>query len=869
MAGMDLNPCSRTQNAYASRVTYLRVTQFKRKLGMFGRASPAQTPPIPRQLCKSDFVHLLVYMSELQNARIHITGIVQGVGFRPFVYNLAQSMHLVGWVQNTSAGVDIEVDGHPEILAEFIETLERDAPPLARVDEVSIVLGEPNGFTKFEIVHSAPLPQAFQPISPDVSICADCLKEMFDPSDRRYRYPFINCTNCGPRFTIITDIPYDRPNTTMAGFSLCPDCAAEYANPLDRRFHAQPVACPACGPHVWLELSAANKYFDPNNGAVSSSSNNDGYQPLTGDNAILESQRRLAGGQVLAIKGLGGFHLACDATNREAVLKLRERKLRVDKPFALMMPDIETIQQHCIVGEFEREILLTRQRPIVLLPKRPGSPIVTEVASNQATLGVMLPYTPLHYLLFAPPARGDEDQVAAISEGPIANVLVMTSGNLSEEPIAIENGAARQRLAALADAFLMHNRPIRTRCDDSVVRVIPRQGSPVLFPIRRSRGYAPSPIDLPWKCPPLLGAGPELKNTFCLTRDHYAFLSHHIGDMENYETLSSYEDGVAHYERLFRIQPEALAYDLHPNYLTTQYVTERAQKEGIVAFGVQHHHAHIAACLTENKIPPLETVIGISFDGTGYGDDGAIWGGEFLLANCKGYKRVAHLEYTPLPGGDTAIRKPARIALAHLWQAGLEWSPGLPSVEALSHEEKAAIRSQLERRINTQLTSSVGRLFDAVAALAGVRQQINYEAQAAIEFETLVDPDEQRAYAFDLSIPAGDDADTMMIIRPQPVLAKAVSEYLDGAPASQIAGRFHNGVARMVQQVSSVLRSHYGISTVALSGGVWQNITLLQKTLSLLEADGFRVYVHHYVPTNDGGVALGQAVIAAVNILNL
>ncbi len=339
----------------------------------------------------------------------------------------------------------------------------------------------------------------------------------------------------------------------------------------------------------------------------------------------------------------------------------------------------------------------------------------------------------------------------------------------------------------------------------------------------------------------MLGAGPELKNTFCLTRDHYAFLSHHIGDMENYETLSSYEDGVAHYERLFRIQPEALAYDLHPDYLTTQYVTERAQKEGIVAFGVQHHHAHIAACLTENKIPPLETVIGISFDGTGYGDDGAIWGGEFLLANCKGYKRVAHLEYMPLPGGDSAIRKPARIALAHLWQAGLEWTPGLPCVEALSLEEKAAIRSQLERRINTQLTSSVGRLFDAVAALAGVRQQVNYEAQAAIEFEALVNPDEQGAYPFDLSIPA---------------------------PTSQIAARFHNGVARMVQQVSSTLRSHYGISTVALSGGVWQNITLLMKTLSLLEADGFTVYVHHHVPTNDGGVALGQAVIAAVNILN-
>jgi hydrogenase maturation protein HypF len=808
-------------------------------------------------------------MSELQNARIHITGIVQGVGFRPFVYNLAQSMRLVGWVRNTSAGVDIEVDGYPEILAEFIRALERDAPPLAHVDQVSTILGEPNGFSTFEIVHSEPLPQAFQPISPDVSICPDCLKELFDPFDRRYRYPFINCTNCGPRFTIITDIPYDRPNTTMAGFSLCPDCAGEYKNPLDRRFHAQPVACPVCGPHVWLESSVANKIPASNIRSESSSPGNEGYEPLSGEDAILDSQRRLADGQILAIKGLGGFHLACDATNRAAVLKLRERKLRVDKPFALMMPDIETVQQHCILGEAEREILLSRQRPILLLPKKPGSPIVSEVATNQTTLGVMLPYTPLHYLLFSPPFPGDSDQAAATSAPPLASVLVMTSGNLSEEPIATDNEEARLRLASLADAFLMHNRPIRTRCDDSVVRVIPRQGSPSLFPIRRSRGYAPSPIGLPWKCPPLLGAGPELKNTFCLTRDQYAFLSHHIGDMENYETLCSYEDSVAHYERLFRIHPEALAYDLHPNYLTTRYVTERAQKEGISCFGVQHHHAHIAACLTENKLPPLETVIGISFDGTGYGDDGAIWGGEFLLANCKGYKRVAHLEYMPLPGGDAAIRKPARLALAALWQAGLEWSPALPSVEAMSAEEKATVRAQLERGINTQLTSSIGRLFDTVAALAGVRQQINYEAQAAIEFENLVDPDEQGAYEFDLNIADGNNADKMMIIRPQPVLAKVVSECQAGVPISHIAARFHNGAALMVKQVSTALRSEYGISTVALSGGVWQNSTLLNKTISLLEADGMKVYVHHHVPTNDGGVSLGQAVVAAVNILDL
>jgi hydrogenase maturation protein HypF len=414
----------------------------------------------------------------------------------------------------------------------------------------------------------------------------------------------------------------------------------------------------------------------------------------------------------------------------------------------------------------------------------------------------------------------------------------------------------------------MHNRPIRTRCDDSVVRVAPGE-QPSVFAIRRSRGFAPAPIDLPWKCPPLLGAGPELKNTFCLTREHYAFLSHHIGDMENYETMSSYEDGITHYERLFRIQPEALAYDLHPNYLATGYALRRAQQEDIPAIGIQHHHAHIAACLAENKLPPLETVIGISFDGTGFGDDGMIWGGEFFLANCKGYKRVAHLEYVPLPGGDAAIRKPARIALAHLWQAGIDWLPGLPPVGALSSEEKAILRSQLEKRINTQPTSSIGRLFDAVAALVGVRQFINYEAQAAIELESLVDPDEQGVYAFDVSGPEGADLGSMTVIRPGPLFQSIVSDFLGGTPAPRIAARFHNGLAHMILEISSHLRLRYGITAVALSGGVWQNLTLFQKTLSLLKGDGFEVFVHHQVPTNDGGVSLGQAVVASVNLLNL
>ena len=808
-------------------------------------------------------------MSELQNARIHITGIVQGVGFRPFVYNLAQRLQLLGWVRNTSAGVDIEVDGRPENLAIFIQALKTDAPPLARVDQVSTVLGKPNGFTTFEIVHSEPVPQAFQPISPDVSICPDCLEELFDPNNRRYRYPFINCTNCGPRFTIITDIPYDRPNTTMADFPLCPDCAREYNNPADRRFHAQPVACPECGPHIWLEYPEHGKTIVNGDALDRTSPQDEALQLPSNDEAILESQRMLANGRVLAVKGLGGFHLACDATNREAVLELRRRKLRVDKPFALMMPDIETVELHCVVGAAERAILLSRQRPIVLLQRKPESPIVADVAPNQATLGVMLPYTPLHYLLFAAPEQQAGEEFTPGSKRPIAQAMVMTSGNLSEEPIAIDNEEARVRLAPLCDAFLMHNRPIRTRCDDSVVRVAPDMPSPAFFAIRRSRGYAPTPIDLTWKCPPLLGAGPELKNTFCLIRDQYAFLSHHIGDMENYETMSAYKDGIAHYERLFRIQPEALAYDLHPDYLATGYAIRRAQNEGIPAIGVQHHHAHIAACLAENKLPPLETAIGISFDGTGFGDDGAIWGGEFFLANCKGYKRVAHLEYVPLPGGDAAIRKPARVALAHLWHAGLDWLPGLPSVDALSSEEKEILRAQLERSINTQPTSSTGRLFDAVAALVGVRQFINYEAQAAIELENLVDPEEQGIYAFEVTEPEGADPHSMIVIRPGPLIQGIVTDFLGGTPTPTIAARFHNGLAQMILQVTNSIRNRYGITAIALSGGVWQNLTLLQKTLSLLHEDGFEVYVHHQVPTNDGGVSLGQAVVASVNLLNL
>ena len=777
----------------------------------------------------------------MQGLQVHITGIVQGVGFRPFVYNLAVRLNLKGWVKNTSAGVDIEADGERSVLDDFVRRLRDEAPALSRIDELTATFGGANGFDSFEILHSESQPGAFQPISPDVSICDDCLRELFDPSDRRYRYPFINCTNCGPRFTIIKDIPYDRPKTTMVGFALCPDCEREYKDPSNRRFHAQPVACPVCGPHVWLERWNVGTFerFAENNDAIT----------LTRD--------LLAQGKILAIKGLGGFHLACDATNSEAVTELRNRKLRVDKPFALMMSNLEIIERHCFVSEDERALLTSVARPIVLLRRKPESNIVKEVAPQQDWLGVMLPYSPLHYLLLEK-ADGFPD------------ALVMTSGNLSEEPIAIDNDEARERLSKLADAFLFHNRDIHIRCDDSVVRAIGRLGSGKLvansqstnlpttnlpiYPIRRSRGYSPFPVKLHREVPPLLAAGAELKNTFCITNKDYAFLSHHIGDMENYETLKSFEQGVEHFERLFRVKPEAIACDLHPNYLATRYALERAQRENLPTFKIQHHHAHIAACMAEHGLDGSRPVIGLAFDGTGYGDDGAIWGGEVLFADYKGYQRVGQLEYFPLPGGDAAIKKPARSALALLWSLGLEWDERLAPVAEFSTDERVLLRTQLEKKINAPLTSSMGRLFDAAAALAGVRQSVNYEAQAAIEFEALADPLEAGKYPFEWNPPK---------IQVRGAMEALIAAVLSAIPIPKISARFHNGLADVCRIASMGIRESSGINEVVLSGGVWQNITLLGRTLSLLHESGFVVYIHHQVPTNDGGLSLGQAVIAA------
>ncbi len=785
-------------------------------------------------------------MSGVLSARhIHITGVVQGVGFRPFVYGLAARYDLRGWVCNTSAGVDIEVDGPRETLDRFEAALTAEAPLLARIDAVEVAEINSNGFSAFEIRHSVARPDDFLPIAPDITLCEDCRRELFDPRDRRYLYPFINCTNCGPRFTIIKDVPYDRPLTTMADFNMCEDCAREYADPSNRRFHAQPVACPNCGPEVWL-VDSQLPAVDNNPAAV-----------VRGEAAIAQARDLLAAGKIIAIKGLGGFHLACDATNDEAVAELRRRKGRIDKPFALMAPSVENIEQFCEVAPEERALLESKEHPIVLLGKKPAQQpparealakmlISEHVAPRQSTLGVMLPYTPLHELLFHPASS-------------IPHPLVMTSGNYSEEPIATDNDEASDRLAPLADAFLLHNRDIHIRCDDSVVRVYEGRE----LPLRRSRGYAPYPVKLPFNVPTVLAAGAELKNTFCVTRDGYAFLSHHIGDLENYETLKSFEDGIAHFERLFRIKPEIIAYDLHPNYLATRYALERAERDGLRALGVQHHHAHIAACLAENNWHSDRPVIGVAFDGTGYGTDGAIWGGEFLIADYRGFERAAHLDYLLLPGGDAAVRHPYRIALSYLRYAGVAWEDDLAPVQAASSIEQAAIRKQIESGLNAFPTSSMGRLFDAVASICGVRQSVNYEGQAAIEFEALADEAEEGCYGFDIVAEPGSTARGGYCIKAGGAVRAVLADVRSGVPTPLISARFHNGLAQLVLEMCEKIRRERGLHEVALSGGVWQNVTLLRKTLDRLRAAKFSVYVHHLVPPNDGGLALGQALITA------
>jgi len=759
------------------------------------------------------------------NKRLHITGIVQGVGFRPTVFNLAQRHLLKGWVLNNAHGVEIELRGTEQNVQAFIQDLRQNPPPLSVIDSFTVEDASDQAFTEFQIRHSEDDPSDFLPVSPDLNICPDCRRELFDPSDRRYRYPFINCTNCGPRFSIVTGIPYDRPNTSMAGFSLCPDCAEEYQDPANRRFHAQPIACPVCGPQVWYEES--------------------GQKLAERETALQAARKALAEGKILAVKGLGGFHLVCDAQNPQTVEKLRLRKRRSGKPFALMAFDVDTIKEFARVCPDEEKLLTSPMAPVVLLETTlAGKELARLVAPDQNRLGFMLPYTPLHLLLLEP------------AEG-FPKVLVMTSGNLSEEPIAYSNADAHKRLSQLADGFLLHDRPIHTRIDDSVVSVI--EGVPHIQ--RRARGFAPLPLQISTNAIPTLACGTELKNTFCLIRDRYAFVSHHIGDLENQETLTAFEDAVRHYEKIFRIKPQLLAADMHPDYLANRYARQRAAEENLLLVEVQHHHAHIVSCMADNGLKQHERVIGLAFDGTGFGTDGAIWGGEALLADWKGFQRLCHLEYMPLPGGEAAVRKPARMALSLILQAGIDPDcVPFPFHQALDPEERAAVANQVRTGFNTPKTSSAGRLFDGVAALIGLHQQISYEAQNAIALETIADPDEQSSYDFPLE-------NGQILV--SPVIQAIVEDIKQKVAPAVISARFHNGLSACVVNVSQQIRSQTGLRQVALSGGVWQNKTLIRHTITALGESGFDVFWPRKLPTNDGGVSFGQALVALAVSENL
>ena len=758
---------------------------------------------------------------------------MQGVGFRPFVYRTAQTTGVRGYVLNCSSGVVIEAEGDQPAVDQFLSVLQNELPPLARIDTIKIeamqvASAAPVGEHGFSIRESMSAEGEFAFVPPDSATCPDCLRELTTPGDRRFHYPFTNCTNCGPRYTIIRDVPYDRAKTTMATFRMCPACQAEYEDPANRRFHAEPNACPDCGPGLALlsaeELAAgAAPAFDSN-----------------GSPAILERTRRLLReGAIVAIKGLGGFHLACVAPDDRAVSLLRERKRRSGKAFAIMVRDVAAAEELCEVTEADRALLESPRRPIVLMRRRQEASLSADVAPGNESLGVLLPYTPLHHLLF---------------EGsPGYEALVMTSGNLSEEPIVSRNEDAWPRLKGLADYVLLHNREIQTRVDDSVVRSFEGRE----YPVRRSRGFAPDPVDLGIPVREILACGGELKNTLCLTKDRYAILSPHVGDLENLETMEFFREAMGHLKRFFRVSPEAVAHDLHPNYLSTRFALEES---GLPAIGVQHHHAHIASCMADNGLDlwkPGGPVIGVALDGTGYGTDGKTWGGEFLVCDYAGFERRGHLRYVPLAGGDAAIRQPWRSALAYLMDAfgSNAFELPLPLLRDIDSRQLRFVEKMIERRIQTIETSSCGRLFDAVASILGVRHQTTYEGQAAIELEAMASSAEG-AYPFTLAGDATFEIDLRSTVEAM------VKEYRSGVSVADVSAKFHRTVACVVRDACIRIRDLDGLNRVCLSGGVFQNLRLLRHTVDELRAQRFEVFVHHRVPANDGGISLGQAVVA-------
>lgn len=759
-------------------------------------------------------------------ARVAVHGVVQGVGFRPYVHALASDLGLAGAVWNDGAGVVIDIEGEAGAVEAFCARVAQEAPPLALVTGVSCDAAPARGRDGFVIRPSAP-GAGRTLVSPDVAICDECLAELADPHDRRYRHPFITCTHCGPRFTITTALPYDRPATTMAGFPMCPSCAREYDDAGDRRFHAQTTCCPDCGPRLRLERPD--------------------HPASYGEEAVRAARRMLARGAVVAVKGIGGYHLACDAADDAAVRLLRRRKQRGDKAFALMVATIAEAEALVHLTDSERRALADRARPIVLARRRRSALVSAAVAPGSGDLGVMLAYTPLHHLLLGLPA-----------DPPGPRALVMTSGNLSGEPIVIDDAQARTRLAGLADAWLTHDRPIHVPCDDSVTRIVAGRETPV----RRSRGRAPLPVPLPFDAPPAFAAGGDLKSVFCLAEGRTAWLSGHLGDLDDLATQQAYETAVAQLMALTGVRPRELAADLHPGYRSRRWAVEHAEDRPVVF--VQHHHAHVAATMAENGVDPGTTVLGLAFDGTGYGEDGAVWGGELLLASYARYRRLGHLRYVALPGGDAGVRNPCRMALTHLRAAGRDWAERLPAVAACAADERRLLDRQLATGLRCVPTSSMGRLFDAVASLAGICHRTGYDAQPALELEAAAREAEDteaetasRRYRFDLGAAAGAEWD------PAPVVAAAADDVLAGVPGALVAARFQAAVVDLTRSVARAARAATGVTTVTLSGGVFLNAYLTEQCERGLGEDGFTVLRHERVPCSDAGLALGQVAVLA------
>ena len=781
---------------------------------------------------------------------ILIRGEVHGVGFRPFIYALATRLNLHGWVSNTSDGAEIYVEGSPSNVESFIKRLTAEKPPEARIDFIKVCTRESRyQYQTFDIL-SSPVPDDLnQPFSADIAICPDCERELFDPRNRHYLYPFINCSDCGPRFSILRDIPYNRQNTTMSEFAMCEQCSSEIQDSSSRRFQAHPIACPDCGPFVALrEIHSQFPYVGLKISSIECRTS-----------AILKARRLLREGYILGIKGLGGFQLACDASNSLTVEELRDRKGRVDKPFAIMASDIEVIRSICRLSPEEERLLTSREKPIVLLEKKAqsdlGYNVSRWVAPHLDTLGVMLPYTPLHHLLL-------NQTDLLLGTEPAPPLLVMTSGSLAEEPIATDDEDALLRLSSLADAFILHNRDIHVRCDDSAVRVDP--GSPAAndpvhssstIYLRRGRGYAPYPVKLPFEVRPTLAVGSEFQNSFCLARDQVAYLSQHIGDMENVQTYESFEQSVRHLSHVYDVRPELIAHDLHPNYFSTQYVRRSTLAARRVE--VQHHHAHIASCMADNSLDDRR-LIGLSFDGPGYGTDGAIWGGEVLLASYSDFERFAHLEYLPLPGGEGASRTPWRIAAAYAYALGLEIQ-GLPLLQHVDKQVLNTMRQQIDQGNNVPVTSCMGSLFDAVAGLIGIRSEATYESQSAMEMAALAGPFVASIKCYPFVLEAAENG---TIMRLKDLLAAVIQDVRNNRPIEMTAARFHKTIAEMAVDVCRRARRSTGLNEVALSGSMWQNPIMLDLVRKGLKLDGFTVYTHCQLPANDGGLALGQAVVA-------